>query len=355
MFWLVLLVIFFFAFAYFKLRGENLSYLDQPPLQAPANPPSPELFGVLEVVKQFGDLGKPTNKKNIIAAREFMDSFNNARDFECEFRPVQAGNVRGEWVLAPGADSRRRLLYIHGGAWIAGSPKSHRALTDRLARDTGCAIFSVDYRLMPEHPRRAGIEDCQDAYRWLLKNAPEGPLEADFIAVAGDSAGGNLTLSLITWIRDQGLRQVDAAVGFSPATDGTMTGPSLRRNLYTDAMLGPGFGFLTIMPKPLLWWSVWIGTRFMPSDPLVSPVHAELSNLPPTLIQVSEQEMLLDDARRYVRKASVAGSPVQLQTWPHMVHVWQMFNPELPEANEALDKVAEFLREAGNQSGAASA
>ncbi len=353
MFWLVLLIILFFVFAYFKLRGENLSYLDQPPPPMPVNPPSPESIQILEVIKQFGDLGKPTNKKNIMEIREFMDNFNNDRTFESEFRPVREGHVRGEWVLAAGADPRRRLLYIHGGAWISGSPKSHRAITDRLARDTGCVVFSVDYRLMHEHPRRAGIEDCQDAYRWLLKNSPEGPMEVDFVAVAGDSAGGNLTLSLIAWIRDQGLRQVDAAVGFSPATDGTMTSPSLRRNLYTDAMLGPGFGFLTIVPKPLLWWSVWLGTRFMPSDPLVSPVHGDLSNLPPTLIQVSEQEMLLDDARRYVRKAALAGSPVELQAWPYMVHVWQMFNPELPEANAALEKVTEFLRAAGNQPGAA--
>ncbi|MFV0277492.1 MAG: alpha/beta hydrolase, partial [Parahaliea sp.] len=239
---------------------------------------------------------------------------------------------------------QRRLLYIHGGAWLAGSPVSHRSVTDKLARLTGCAVFSLDYRLMPENSRRDGIEDCREAYRWIRHHGPGGESEAVFVAVAGDSAGGNLTLSLVAWIRDVGLPQVNAAVALSPATDGALDAPSLVQNLPTDPMIGPNFGYLTRIPRPLLWWSNWLTTRYMPSDPTVSPVRGDLGGLPPILLQVSEAEMLLDDSRRYALRAQQAGSPVELQSWPHMVHVWQIFNPELPEAEEALVRVAQFLQ-----------
>jgi monoterpene epsilon-lactone hydrolase len=125
---------------------------------------------------------------------------------------------------------------------FAGSPVSHRPITDRLARLTGCAVFSLDYRLMPEHRAWTGIEDCRAAYRWILDNGPEGPAPAASWSSAGDSAGGNLTLSLIAWVRDRGLRQADAAIAFSPATDAVLDAPSLRANIATDPMLGPAFG-----------------------------------------------------------------------------------------------------------------
>ncbi|HEY7776344.1 MAG TPA: alpha/beta hydrolase, partial [Kineobactrum sp.] len=236
---------------------------------------------------------------------------------------------------------------IHGGAWLAGSPKSHRAVTDRLARLTGAAVFSLDYRLMPEHRRADGIEDCRNAWRWIVANGPQGPESLDYLMVAGDSTGGNLALSLLAWARDEGLRQADAAVAFSPSTDITMSAPSMRNNLATDPMLGPMFGKLARIPFLLLLWLTWFNNRIRPSHPLVSPLRGELAGLPPVLVQASEQEMLLDDARRYVAKAQRAGSPVELQTWPHMVHVWQIFTPELPEAEEAYANIAEFLASAG--------
>ena len=226
---------------------------------------------------------------------------------------------------------------------MAGSPKSHRAITDRLSKLADAAVLSLDYRLLPENTRRQGIEDCQQAYRWILANGPEGALDLDFLAVAGDSAGGNLTLTLIAWARDEGLRAVDAAIAFSPATDMTLTSPSLSSNIATDPMLGPAFGKLARVPKVLMWWVSWFTYRIRPADPVASPVRGDLSGLPPVLVQVSEAEMLFDDARRYVSKAQAAGSPVALQSWPHMVHVWQVFTPELPEADHAYDNIAEFL------------
>ncbi|MBN7797945.1 alpha/beta hydrolase [Parahaliea mediterranea] len=360
MLWFVIAVLALCAFTLYKLRGENLVFLDQPTdqprLAAPAAAPSPAHHQVVESLQAFSRAGRGLKGSARLAAiRDFMDSLSDGRDLASELRTVPAGGPRGEWVLAPGANPRRRLLYIHGGAWMAGSPRSHRSITNRLSLDNGCAVFSLDYRLMPEHRRRDGIEDCRDAYRWLLENGPDDTAPAEFIAIAGDSAGGNLTLSLIAWVRDVGLRTPDAAVAFSPATDGAMTSPSLRGNLGTDPMLGPAFGKLTRIPGPLLWWATWLGTRFMPSDPVVSPLRGDLRGLPPLLIQASEAEMLLDDARRYARKAQLAGSPVELQTWPHMVHVWQIFTPELPEAEEAYREVAAFLQRAGAASEASPA
>lgn len=161
--------------------------------------------------------------------------------------------------------------------------------------------------------------------------------------IAGDSAGGSLTLSLLAWIRDQDLRQADAAIALSPTTDAALDAPSLRENLASDAMLGPAFGMLARVPRFFLLWSTLITTRMRPADPRISPLRGNLDNLPPVLIQASDSEMLLDDARRYAAKARAAGSPVFLQTWPDMVHVWQVFTPDLPEAEEAYVKIGEFL------------
>ena len=127
----------------------------------------------------------------------------------------------------------------------------------------------------------------------------------------------------------------------------TMGSPSMRNNLETDAMLGPMFKGLARVPRPLLWWMMLAQNRLAPSNPVMSPVYGDLSGLPPTLVHASEAELLLDDARRYVNRAVEAGSPAQLQTWAHMVHVWHMFYPELTEAREAWDEIGRFIAEVG--------
>jgi acetyl esterase/lipase len=281
--------------------------------------------------------------QHVSLLRDFMDNMTADRVLDAQFSPVDAGGVRAEWVLAPGADSRRRTLYIHGGAWMMGSPLSHRVITSKFSEITGGAVLAIDYRLMPEHPRMAGIEDCRNAYQWMLDNGPDGSAPASAVFVAGDSAGGNLTLSLIAWVRDQGLRAPNAAVALSPATDGTLGSPSLLANIATDGMLGPLFGPMSRVPRSVLLWAAWFLHRIRPNDPVVSPVFGDLSNLPPLLIHASDIEMLLDDSVRYANKASAAGSPVMLQTWNHVVHVWHIFNPELTEARQAFDEIGRFL------------
>jgi acetyl esterase/lipase len=334
------------AVARWHLRGADLSAFDNPVGErfSRGDLPSEEAHAVVASLGGIGEVlrGTPMRQHTAVLRRHMDDVFAD-RSFDARFVPVDAGGVRAEWVLAPGADPARRMLYIHGGAFMMGSPRSHRTLTTRFSAMTGGAVLAIDYRLMPEHPRRAGVEDCQSAYRWLLANGPDGAAAAQAVFVAGDSAGGNLTLSLVAWIRDTGLRAPDAAAALSPLTDATLAGPSMRDNLRSDAMLGPLFGKLARVPRWMLLWGAWLQTRINPSDPVVSPVRGDLSRLPPVLVQASEVEMLRDDARRYVNKARAAGSPVQLQTWNHMVHVWQIFNPELTEARDALAEIGRFL------------
>lgn len=344
------------AVAAFHLRGEDLSAFDRPTGErfGQHSLPGPEIQAV---VASFGNVkaamqGVPWRQRNAVL-RKYLDGIFADRQLDASFTPVDAGGVPAEWVLAPGADGTRRTLYIHGGAFVVGSPRSHRTLTSQFSALTGGAVLAIDYRLMPEHPRRAGIDDCRKAYAWMLGHGPQGAQAASAVFVAGDSAGGNLTLSLIAWVRDQGYRAPDAAVALSPLTDATMASPSMRSNVKSDAMLGPLFGFMARVPNALLLWFGWLQTRITPRDPVISPLRGDLSRLPPLLLQASEIEMLLDDSRRYVNRAVAAGSPVKLQTWNHMVHVWQIFNPELSEAREALAEIGKFLNAAAPRMGAA--
>jgi len=299
---------------------------------------------VLEMVRGMHTASKGLHgRARIKALRGYMDRMSHGLELTSEIRTPAQGAPRGEWVIAPGAKSERRILYIHGGAWVAGSPESHRTITDRLARLAGACVFALDYRLMPENRYMDGIFDCRQAYRWIRANGPDGEAPADYVVIAGDSAGGSHTLGLIAWIRDQGLQPPNAAIALSPSTELMLTALRRRKNLHTDAMLGPTVKKLSRIPPPLLWWGTVLGMRVLPTSPLASPLCGQLHNLPPTLIQVSESELLLDNARRYAEKARAAGSTVELESWPDMVHVWHMFTPLLPEAEEAFDHIGEFL------------
>jgi epsilon-lactone hydrolase len=339
----------FWGIAVFHLRGEDMSAFDHDTGEhfSTGAQPGAEVGAVIESLGsvQHKLAGVPLHQRNVVL-RRLMDGMFADRRIDASFTPTDCGGVPGEWVCAPGADPAKRTLFIHGGAFMLGSPMSHRTLTSAFSALTGGAVLAVDYRLMPEHPRRAGIEDCRLAYRWLLDNGPGGPATARTIFVAGDSAGGNLTLSLIAWVRDAGLRAPDAAVALSPLTDATLASPSLRSHRDSDAMLGPLFGKLTRVPQPVLLWMAWLQARINPRDPIISPLRGDLSRLPPVLVQVSEIEMLRDDGRRYVNRARAAGSPARLQSWNHMVHVWQIFNPELTEARDALAEIGKFLAQA---------
>lgn len=348
MIWLLLILLILIAITRFHLRGPDLSQFDSPPGQhfaAGADPSDEHDAVVASLAVNAGPIQQAPRRQRLALMREYMDNISRGLDLASAITPAEAGGVPAEWVIAPGADTSRRVLYIHGGAFSMGSPRSHRNITNRFSEVSGAAVLAIDYRLMPEHPRMAGIEDCRRAYTWIVDNGPEGPGPASRVYIAGDSAGGNLTLALIAWIRDQNLRQADAAVALSPATDTTFSSPSLRHNMDTDPMLGPVFGNLARVPVALIRWFVWLQYRVSPSNPVISPVFGDLSRLPPTLVQASEAELLFDDSRRYVNRAVAAGSPARLQSWDHMVHVWQMFYPRLTEARQAWDEIGKFIAE----------
>jgi acetyl esterase/lipase len=254
-------------------------------------------------------------------------SFRPPRDVVVE--PVQAGDVPAEWLIPPAASTRGVILYVHGGAWTLGWTGIHRRLAAHLARAARRRVLAVDYRLAPEHPFPAALDDCLTAYRWLLARGNE-PGE---IAIAGDSAGGNLTLTTLMSLRDAGETLPAAAVCLGAATDLEGTGASFRT--IRDPVVTPEF--------VLGMRRLYIGGHDVRS-PLISPLHGDLSGLPPLLIHAGGGEMLLSDSERLAAKARAAGVDVTLRIWPGMWHVWHLFVPFLPEAREAVEDVGAFVR-----------
>jgi acetyl esterase/lipase len=245
---------------------------------------------------------------------------------------AQAGSIPLEWVIPTGAADKQAVLYFHGGAFVMGSITTHRNMLCHLALACQTRILSVDYRLAPEHPFPAALDDCLAAYHWLL--------ERDFrpgdIVLGGDSAGGNLALALLLQLRDVGQPLPAAAACLSPVTDLEGTRQSRRTRAPADPILGKGFGSINI---PIC----YSGQNDL-KHPYLSPLFADLQGLPPILLHVGEDEILFDDSVEFVEKARKAGVDAQVVIWPHMWHVFQMFAPMLPEANRSLAQVGEFIR-----------
>ena len=330
----------------FVLRGPDQSRYDTPgfELTGQRTQPTEEHQAIVKMLEAgAAGLSGLSGRQRLALMRTQMDQLGESVSVDGEIRPVDAGGVSAEWVITPNAESTRRLLYIHGGALVTGSPKSHRAITAELSARARAVVLAIDYRLMPEHSRRAGIEDCRNSYRWILENGPDGATPLEALMVAGDSAGGNLTLMTIAWARDVGLRPADAVVALSPATDTTLGSPSVKKNLTTDPMIGPAFQQMATVPRTVMLWFTLMSMRINPSNPEISPLLGDLSGLPPVLVHASAAEMILDDGVRYVNKANAAGSPAQLGVWPFMLHVWHAFVRTVPEAVEAFDHIEEFL------------
>lgn len=249
---------------------------------------------------------------------------------EVQVIPVDAGGVPSEWLIPRDAVQDCALLYIHGGAWFMGSSRTHRPFASRLAHASRMRTLSINYRLAPEHPFPEGLEDCISAYDWLLQSgiAPEK------IVAAGDSAGGNLTLALLVALRDAGKPLPAGAVGLSPATDLSPAGEWERAGERDDPF------FSNMGPNTII--EDYTGGKD-PCEPLISPIHADLSGLPPILLHVGENEMLLDCVVRFAERAANAGVDVTLKMWPGMFHVFHMFDPFLPEAKRANRQIVEFM------------
>jgi epsilon-lactone hydrolase len=247
-------------------------------------------------------------------------------------RPGEMGGIPGEWVEGHG-DAPAMLFYLHGGGFIACSPRTHRPITAAFAA-WGFRVFAPDYRLAPEHPFPAAVEDAVASWRALRASAPGR------MVVAGDSAGGTLALALMLALRDAGEALPDAAALFSPATDLAGTGASLRDNSRRDAIFrGDALAHLAV--------AYLNGAD--PRAPLASPLYGDLAGLPPLLIHVGEREVLRDDSVRLAERARAASVHVELQVWPVVPHVWQFAHAFIPEARRSLTAAAAFLHQAGAQ------
>jgi acetyl esterase/lipase len=256
------------------------------------------------------------------------------------YRPDSVAGVAGEWVTAVATPQGAPvLLYLHGGGYFACSPRTHRPITSWFAR-AGFIVFAPEYRLAPEHPFPAAVEDAEAAYLGLL----DAGHRADNIVIAGDSAGGGLSLALLLRLRDRQHRLPRAAVLFSPWTDLAVSGESVRTNARRDAMFwAPGMSAAA---------AFYLGTTGA-HTPLASPHYGDLNGLPPLLIHVGDREVLRDDSTRLADRARAAGAAVTLRVWPVVPHVWQLAHHFVPEGRQSLREAEIFLhgelREAARQ------
>jgi epsilon-lactone hydrolase len=290
---------------------------------------SQQLETVIQMVKAL--MAKEANNVAEMRANfaEAMSALRAAPDVTST--PVDAGGVRSEWIVPPGATEGRVLLYLHGGGYVVGSVDMYRDLISRLARAAGARALGIDYRLAPEHPFPAAVEDATAAYRWLVSH---GTAPAR-IAIAGDSAGGGLTLATLTALRDAGEPLPAAAACLSPWVDLQGIGASMTSKAAVDPFVQKEM--IQFMAQQ------YLGDRD-PRTPLAAPLYADLQGLPPLLIQVGTAEVLLDDATRIAERARAAGVEVSLEVWDDMIHVWQLFAPILPEGQQAIERIGAFIR-----------
>ena len=244
-------------------------------------------------------------------------------------KPISANNIPCEWFFYRGAREDRVILYFHGGGHIMGSSNSHKFLALKLAKSTKMKVLSVNYRLAPEESHPAALEDCVSVYEWLLSSG----FQSKSIILVGSSAGGYYTLMTLLKLRDNGKLLPAGAVCLCPSTDMTISGESIYKNCSTDIILGD-LGYI--------WWVESHLAGKNPSDPAVSPLHANLEGLPPILLQVSTNEMLFDDSKRFYERAKKVGIDISMQTWDDTLHVFHRFLPESIEAIEAMEKIKKF-------------
>jgi acetyl esterase/lipase len=245
--------------------------------------------------------------------------------------PLNANGVRAEWTTTPNAARDAALLYLHGGGYVIGSLDSHRHLVAEAGRACGAAALNLDYRLAPEHPFPAAVDDALTGYRFLLARG----LMPERIAIAGDSAGGGLVVAAMVAIRDAGLAQPACGWCISPWVDMEAAGASMTSRAASDPTVQRA-GILDMA-------KLYLGGAD-PRAPLASPIHADLKQLAPLMIQVGACETLLDDALGLARVAGEADVRVDLQIWPEMIHVWHLFHPELKAGRRAIEEGGAYVR-----------
>lgn len=290
---------------------------------------SPELDAVITMIR---DAGMTSGDRPVLERRELMDAaIPPFEDPEVEVEPVDAGGVAAEWVRHRSADGPGAVVHLHGGGYTSGSLHTHRAFGAALSRAAGRPVLVVDYRLAPEHPFPAALDDASAAVAWASEQVG-GP---SAVVLSGDSAGGGLAVSTLVRRRDEGAARLAGAVLLSPWTDLAMTGASYDTEDGRDPMVSRH----SLTPSAEAYLA---GTD--PRDPGPSPLFADLSGLPPLLVHVGEVEVLRDDAVVLAERAASSGTEVESWVAPGMIHVWHLFAGFVPESDLALGIVADWVR-----------
>jgi monoterpene epsilon-lactone hydrolase len=285
-----------------------------------------EIDGVRDLLKS---LPRPAN---LAERRERMESIAAAYGYskDIAFEQTRIGHCDAEWSLAPGSGANRVLLYFHGGGYCSGSIRSHRGMVSEAGRAAKVRTLALAYRLAPENPFPAALEDATAAYEFLLAQG----CAADRIAIGGDSAGGGLALATMVGLRDTGRPLPACAWLVSPWVDLEMTGASIDTKDADDPLIHRAY--LQELAN------AYCGTE-SPRNPLISPLHADLSGLPPILVQVGSAETLLDDAVAIVERLGEADRRVTLEIWPRMIHAWPLWSPRLTDGREATASAGAFI------------
>ena len=287
----------------------------------------PEIVALRDVIAKRPRSDDIAQRRRDIDARGRQNKL--AADVTVE--PVTANGVKAEWTSTPDADRGKAILYLHGGGYVIGSLDSHRHLAAEAGRAARSRTLAIDYRLAPEHPFPAAVDDSLAAYRFLLANGvPSGG-----ITIAGDSAGGGLAVAAMLAIRDAGLPQPACGWTISPWVDMEAIG---------DSMVGKAASDPTVQKAGILDMAKHYLNGADPRSPLAAPIYGDLRGIAPLLIQVGAAETLLDDAIRLAQVAGAADVAVDLQIWPEMIHVWHVYYPELTAGRRAIAAGGEFAR-----------
>jgi monoterpene epsilon-lactone hydrolase len=287
----------------------------------------PEIAALRETI------AKRVRSDDIAQRRRDIDARGLAYRLPADIKaePVAANGVRSEWTSSPDADPSRVVLYFHGGGYVIGSLDSHRHMVAEIGRAARARTLAIDYRLAPEHPFPAAVDDAMDAYRFLLSRG----VQPSGITIAGDSAGGGLVVAAMVAIREAGLPQPACGWPISPWVDMEAIGGSMTSKAATDP---------TVQQAGILDMAKLYLKDANPRSPLAAPIYADLRGLAPLLIQVGAAETLLDDAIRLAQVAGAADVAVDLQVWPEMIHVWHIYYPELAAGRRAIAAGGEFAK-----------
>ena len=288
-----------------------------------------EYFRGLHSTPPFG-----TSGFDLEGLRQGMATRREPTDPSVRCVRTRIAGVDAEWVLAEDADPDRRLMYLHGGGYVSGSGAFYLAMAGHISAAARCAVLLPDYRLAPEHRFPAGLEDCVGVFERVAGHGPAGPGAAAAVFIAGDSAGGGLALATLLALRDRQRPLPAAGITLSAFTDLTLAGESIGAEAELDPIMSP-----RCLPEFV---RLYLGEGDA-CQPLASPVFGDYAGIPPLLLQVGEHEIIRDDSVRTAAKARAGGVDVTLEIWPGMFHVFPSHEPLLPEAREAIARIAAFI------------